>query len=55
MAAAYVLKKSSDDQFYFNLRADNNEVILTSERYTQKAPFGVAGAVAWLEALLPLG
>ena len=37
MAAAYVLRKSSDDQFYFNLRAVNNEVILTSERYTRKA------------------
>jgi uncharacterized protein len=36
MAGRYVLKKSGD-QFYFNLKAGNNEVILTSERYTAKA------------------
>lgn len=37
MAEAYVLKKSSDNQFYFYLRARNNEPILVSERYTTKA------------------
>lgn len=37
MAALYELKKSSDGQFMFNLKAGNGEVILTSERYTAKA------------------
>ncbi len=37
MAAKYELKKSSDNQFMFNLKAGNGEVILTSERYTAKA------------------
>jgi len=37
MAARYELKKSSDDQYYFNLVAANNETILTSERYTSKS------------------
>ena len=37
MADAYFeLKKTSDDQFMFNLRAPNHEVIATSERYTTK-------------------
>lgn len=33
----YVLKRTSDGQFMFNLKADNHEIILTSERYTTKA------------------
>ncbi len=37
MAARYVLKNTSDNQFMFNLLAGNNEPILTSERYTAKA------------------
>lgn len=37
MAAKYELKKSTDGQFMFNLKAGNGEVILTSERYTAKA------------------
>ena len=37
MAAEYELKKTSDDQFMFNLKAANGEVILTSERYKAKA------------------
>jgi hypothetical protein len=36
MAAFFRIKRSSDGQFMFNLRAPNNEVILTSERYTRK-------------------
>ena len=31
------MKKTSDGQFMFNLKADNHEIILTSERYTAKA------------------
>ncbi|MCA9304905.1 MAG: YegP family protein [Phycisphaerales bacterium] len=37
MAGKYVLKKTTDGQFMFNLKAGNGEVILTSERYTSKA------------------
>jgi uncharacterized protein YegP (UPF0339 family) len=36
MAAKFVLKKSKD-QFMFNLKAGNGEIILTSERYKAKA------------------
>lgn len=32
----YVLKKTTDGQFMFNLLAANFQVILTSERYTTK-------------------
>jgi uncharacterized protein YegP (UPF0339 family) len=34
--AKFVLSKSSDGQFYFTLRADNGERILTSEMYKAK-------------------
>ena len=37
MAAKYDLLTSSDGQYYFNLKAANGKVILTSERYTTKA------------------
>lgn len=36
MAGKFVIKKSSDDKFYFNLVAGNNEKVLTSEMYNQK-------------------
>jgi uncharacterized protein YegP (UPF0339 family) len=36
MPGYYVLTKNSAGQFYFNLQADNHEVILTSESYTTK-------------------
>jgi uncharacterized protein len=36
MASAYILRKATDNQFYFNLTADNNEIILTSETYKEK-------------------
>ena len=32
----YDLKKSRDNQFYFNLTAANGQIILSSERYTAK-------------------
>ena len=35
MASTFVLTKS-DDQFMFNLRAGNGEIIATSERYITK-------------------
>jgi hypothetical protein len=37
MAGTYELKSTSDNQFMFNLKAGNGEIILTSERYTTKA------------------
>lgn len=36
MGKAYVLKRSSDTKYYFNLRTENNEIILTSEKYISK-------------------
>lgn len=36
MNPKFVIRKSSDDQFYFNLQAGNGKVILTSEMYTTK-------------------
>jgi uncharacterized protein YegP (UPF0339 family) len=45
MSGWYVLKRSGD-QYMFNLKAGNGEVILTSERYTAKggAQNGIASA-----------
>lgn len=37
MGAKFVIKKSSDGQFRFNLKAGNGEAILTSELYKAKA------------------
>lgn len=34
MAARFTLKQASDGQHYFNLVAENGEIILTGERYT---------------------
>lgn len=36
VAAKYELKKAKNGQFFFNLKAANGEVILTSEMYKQK-------------------
>lgn len=36
MPAQFILKKSNGDQFHFNLTAENNEVILSSESYKSK-------------------
>ncbi len=47
MAARYVLKNSGA-QYHFTLKAGNNEIILTSERYTtkQNALEGIASVKA---------
>jgi len=37
MTAKYDVRTSSDGQHYFNLKAANGKVTLTSERYTTKA------------------
>jgi len=36
MSGKFELKKASDGQFVFHLKAGNGEVILSSERYTEK-------------------
>ena len=33
----FVIKKGKNDQYYFNLKADNGQVVLSSEMYTSKA------------------
>lgn len=37
MAAKFVLKKSSNGKFHFNLQAANGQVIATSEMYESKS------------------
>lgn len=37
MAGTFELKKASDGQFYFNLKAGNGQVILKSEMYKARA------------------
>lgn len=37
MAERYELRRSKDGQYYFTLKADNNEPILVSETYPRKA------------------
>lgn len=32
----FKIEKSTDEQYYFTLQADNNEIIATSEMYTTK-------------------
>jgi uncharacterized protein len=48
MAAKFEIKKSANEQFMFNLKAANGEVILTSETYRQKgsAEQGIASVKA---------
>ena len=36
MSGYFELHKSTDEKFVFNLKADNNEIILTSQTYTTK-------------------
>ena len=37
LAGKFELKRSSSGQFMFNLKAANNQIILTSEQYREKA------------------
>jgi uncharacterized protein YegP (UPF0339 family) len=37
MPAAFIIRKAANGQYYFNLKAENNEPILTSEAYGGKA------------------
>ena len=36
MSATFILRTTTNSQYYFNLTADNNEIILTSEQYKAK-------------------
>lgn len=33
----FFIRKSADNQYYWYLRSDNNEIVCTSETYTTKA------------------
>jgi uncharacterized protein len=44
MPGKFELKKSAGNQFMFNLKASNGEVILTSEQYVEKQ--GAEGGIA---------
>jgi uncharacterized protein YegP (UPF0339 family) len=46
MAGKFELKKTSDGQFLFHLKASNGQVILASERYKEKR-----GAVRGIESV----
>lgn len=37
MSAKYEIKKAKDGKFYFNLKASNGQVILTSQMYKDKS------------------
>lgn len=37
MAARYELRRAAGSEYYFNLRAANEEIVLTSERYSTKS------------------
>ena len=37
MSGKFEIKNTSNDQFMFNLKAGNGEIVLTSEMYTTKA------------------
>lgn len=45
----FIVRNSSDGQYYFNLEAPNDEVIATSELYTtkQKVLEGIASVKRW--------
>lgn len=50
MSGWYVIKRSGD-QYIFNLKAGNGEVILTSERYVAKS--GAQGGIASVQTNSP--
>ena len=52
MAGKYVLFKSTNGQFMFNLLAGNNEKILTSEMYRSKE--GAGGGIASVRINAPI-
>ncbi|PON18600.1 hypothetical protein C2W62_07070 [Candidatus Entotheonella serta] len=52
MAGKFEIKRAKDGQFYFNLKARNGEIILTSEMYTTKANTQKGVASVMTNALL---
>ena len=44
MAAVFELKKAANGKYMFNLKAANNEIVLTSETYNDKT--GAEGGIA---------
>lgn len=52
MSAKYEIKNSANGQYYFNLKAGNGEVILTSETYVSKA--GAEGGIVSVRANAPV-
>jgi uncharacterized protein len=52
MPGKFELKKSSDGQFFFHLKAGNGQVILSSERYTERR--GAEGGIASVQKNAPL-
>jgi len=52
MAGKFEIKRAKDRQFYFNLKAHNGEIILTSETYTIKANAHNGIASVMMKALL---
>jgi hypothetical protein len=52
MAGKFVLSLSSDGQYVFNLKAGNNQTILTSERYQSKD--GALGGIESVRKNAPL-
>jgi len=52
MAGSFDLKKATDGRFYFNLKAANGEIILTSQMYTAKA--SAKDGIASVQANSPL-
>ena len=51
MPGKFELKKSGNGQFFFNLKAGNGQVILSSERYTEKR--GAEGGIASVQKNAP--
>jgi hypothetical protein len=52
MPGKYILKRTSDSQFMFNLKASNGETILTSERYSTRVPMEVSNRAEPTQARL---
>jgi len=51
MAGKYVIEKSTNGKYYFNLKAGNGEVILTSQMYEAKA--GAENGIASVQTNSP--
>jgi len=52
MAGKFEIKKASDGQFFFHLKAGNGEIILASERYQAKG--GAENGIASVKKNAPL-